>query len=79
MKRSMQGAMFNAMSHHRVTLGPYTIANKITISRFCKKHPKGKFYVCVRGHALAILDGVPSDNTSTRKFVCAAWRIYPPK
>ena len=35
--------------------------NQITLERFVKEHPVGKYYVCVRGHALAVVDGVVYD------------------
>lgn len=34
---------------------------KITLGRFIKENPVGKYYVCVRGHALAVVDGVVYD------------------
>lgn len=37
--------------------------NGMTISRFVKSHPKGSYYVLVRGHALAVVDGTVQDWT----------------
>lgn len=35
--------------------------NATTLGRFIKDHPVGRYYVCVRGHALAVVDGVVYD------------------
>ena len=44
----------------------YEIVPKLlTISQFCRKYNKGRYLVIVRGHALAVVDGVPQDWTST--------------
>lgn len=62
-------------TEHRV--GPYTKKNKITIKKFCEKHPQGRYFVCVSGHALAIIDGVIYDyKDGPRRFVDHAIRIY---
>lgn len=34
----------------------------MTLKRFAKENPKGAFYILVRGHALAIIDGIIVDN-----------------
>jgi len=46
--------------------------HEVTIGTFCKYHPKGRFYCIVRGHALAIVDGVVQDSGRNR----AGRRIY---
>ena len=38
-------------------------ATSPTVSSFAESHPKGKWIVLVRGHALAVIDGVVVDNT----------------
>lgn len=37
--------------------------NGMTINRFVKSHPKGSYYVLVRGHALAVVNGTVQDWT----------------
>ena len=37
--------------------------NGMTINRFVKTHPRGSYYVLVRGHALAVVDGTVQDWT----------------
>lgn len=31
----------------------------VTLRTFCKQHPTGRWYVCSRSHAVAVIDGVP--------------------
>ena len=38
-------------------VGPYSKTNRITLKNFLEKHSEGRFYVCVRGHALAVVEG----------------------
>ena len=45
---------------------------EVTIGTFCKYHPTGRFYCIVRGHALAIVDGVVQDSGRNR----SGRRIY---
>lgn len=35
---------------------------KMTLEKFAKQYPKGKYYVIKSGHALALIDGVWYDN-----------------
>ena len=39
---------------------------QVTIGTFCKYHTKGRFYCIVKGHALAIVDGVVQDSGRNR-------------
>lgn len=66
-----------SMRLHKVKEGPYSYNNRITINQFLKKHPRGKYYCIVRGHALAIVDGVLYDHTDKpRRQITKAYRIY---
>lgn len=49
-----------------------------TIADFAKKYPRGRFIVIVRGHALAVVDGVVLDSVkrTTRRVVIQAWELY---
>lgn len=59
-------------------IGPYSRTKKVSISRFCKDHPKGRFYIAVSGHAIAIVDGVVFDTVDApRRMVKWAIRVYP--
>ncbi len=52
---------------------------RITVERFVELHPKGRFYVCATGHALALIDGVIHDQiiVNPRSRVRLAWHVYP--
>ena len=50
----------------------------VTLNSFCKMFPKGSYYVCVRGHALAIVDGNIIDNVTyqgDRRHVEEVWKV----
>lgn len=58
--------------------GPYTDHNKISLGNFCKAHPTGRYWVFVKGHALAVIDGVVHDHSDKpRRMVQKAYRVYP--
>ena len=40
---------------------------KTTLNQFMKLHPKGSYYVHIRGHAMAIIDGGLYDNSRPGK------------
>lgn len=61
----------------KVRKGPYSRDNRISLSRFCKKHNTGRYYVLVRGHALCVKDGVVYDwYHGPRRQVTFAARVY---
>lgn len=37
-----------------------------TLNQFIKDHPKGRFYVVIRGHAIGIVDGACIDTVTPR-------------
>jgi hypothetical protein len=48
----------------------------MNLSTFAKKHPRGKFYILVKGHALAIIDGEIVDHTDKpKRRVYYAWKV----
>lgn len=51
-----------------------------TLRRFVRENPQGAFYVTIRGHAFAVLDGVIHDNCKPRlgSIIKRAWRVEPP-
>jgi hypothetical protein len=61
---------------HRV--GPYAwVGEKVTIKKFCDKHPIGRYFVLVRGHAIAIIDGIVYDwGDKPRRQIYWAMRVY---
>jgi hypothetical protein len=55
------------------------VRSQITISKFIKRNPKGKFYCKSRGHAFAIIDGVifDTDNNTEYQRIKCAWEFIP--
>jgi hypothetical protein len=48
----------------------------VTLSQFVQRHPKGRYYVAVYGHALAVIDGIVHDwHPGNRRIVIAAWEF----
>lgn len=50
----------------------------MTINRFVKDHPKGSYYVLVRGHALAVVDGIVQDwtgDTAQRRKIIEYYKM----
>jgi hypothetical protein len=61
----------------KVKFGPYSNQNRISLSKFLQKHPKGRYYVCSRGHAYCVKDGVVYDyKEGLRRQVIFAARVY---
>jgi hypothetical protein len=48
---------------------------KMSLKTFCQHNPVGTFYVLVRGHVLAVIDGVITDRTKAGKRVMYAWEF----
>ena len=54
--------------------------NRITLKEFCEAHPRGRYWLAVRGHALAVIDGQIHDHAlKPRRRVYAAWRFNQPQ
>ena len=52
------------------------ITRSMNLSTFAKKHPRGRFYILVKGHALAIIDGEIVDHTDKpKRRVYYAWKV----
>ena len=66
-----------SLKRTKYKIGPYHSGNRITLKNFLEKHNEGRFYVCVRGHALAVVDGVLHDyKEALRRQVTWAMRVY---
>ncbi len=46
-----------------------------TLAEFAERHPTGRYVVSVRGHALAVINGQPSDSTSGGRWLRGAWKL----
>lgn len=61
----------------RMTGRFYGKADSPSLAQFCLKHPEGRYWVFVRGHALAVIDGVVHDHKhGPRRKVKFAFRVY---
>lgn len=49
--------------------------SSITVQKFCKKYPVGRFFVRKRGHAYAVVDGVAIDKSNIKPLerIVEAW------
>lgn len=70
-------AALKAVKKSTVVQGEYSRGNSITLKKFLQKHDKGRYYLLVRGHALAVIDGVIYDHKEgLQRQVVGAWRVY---
>jgi hypothetical protein len=54
----------------------YMLTRDMTLSTFAKKYPRGKYYILVKGHALAVIDGEIVDHTDKpKRRIRYAWKI----
>ena len=53
--------LLTSFKNHKVTEIDFN-GRYVTIKKFCEDNPRGRFFVLVRGHALAIVDGVVYDH-----------------
>lgn len=67
----------NACKKAKIKIGPYNNQNRISLSKFLQAHPKGRYFVCSRGHAYCVKDGVVYDyKEGLRRQVVFAARVY---
>lgn len=53
-------------------------SRKMTLRSFLKAYPTGSYFLLVRGHALAVKDGVLVDNNGKLgRLVIWAWKVEP--
>ena len=61
--------------YHVEDLG-YHHGERITLGRFLKLYPKGRYYCCVREHSFAVIDGVVYDHSlGLRRQIVMAYQI----
>ena len=63
------------LKRNRITRFLNGADRKMSLKTFCQHNPVGTFYVLVRGHALAVIDGVITDRTKAGKRVTHAWEF----
>jgi hypothetical protein len=48
----------------------------MNLSTFTKKHPRGRYYILVKGHALSVIDGEIVDHTDKpKRRIMHAWKV----
>lgn len=52
------------------------IPRKMRLGTFVKKTPAGTYLILVRGHALALKDGVVHDNLNSAKLECLVQHVF---
>lgn len=68
-----EGKKFLRTDHHELWDG-----RTMTLKRFCKENPTGTFYVKVKGHAVAIIDGELHDwtaDTAGRRKIISCYSL----
>lgn len=54
----------------------HIITRDMTLSTFSKKYPRGKYYILVKGHALAVINGEIVDHTDKpKRRIRYAWKV----
>ena len=54
----------------------HTVTRDMTLSTFSKKYPRGKYYILVKGHALAVINGEIVDHTDKpKRRIRYAWKV----
>ncbi|AZF89629.1 hypothetical protein [Pseudomonas phage Pae01] len=49
-----------------------------TLRQFAEENPEGRFWIAVKGHAIAIIDGVLYDHTNDkRRTIWHCWQVWP--
>jgi hypothetical protein len=57
---------------------PVTVDERIykTLGKFAAAHPEGHYLVTVRGHAVAVMNGVVVDSEDKpNRRICSVWRV----
>ena len=73
--QQINGKKVKALGHGRTRRLLNGADRKMSLKTFCQYNPVGTFYVLVRGHALAVIDGVITDRTKAGKRVMYAWEF----
>lgn len=71
---------FCGVSAEKVPVSHCRANERLTLARFLKKFPVGRWFVCTSSHAFAVLDGVVVDHgtkAKVRYFISDAWLITP--
>ena len=73
--QQINGKKVKTLKRNRLTRFLNGADRKMSLKTFCQHNPVGTFYVLVRGHALAVIDGRITDYTKAGKRVTHAWEF----
>ncbi len=73
--QQINGKKVKPLKRNRLTRFLNGADRKMSLKTFCQHNPVGTFYVLVRGHALAVIDGRITDYTKAGKRVTHAWEF----
>ena len=73
--QQINGKKVKTLGHRRTHRWLNGADRKMSLKTFCQHNPVGTFYVLVRGHALAVIDGRITDYTKAGKRVTHAWEF----
>ena len=73
--QQINGKKVKTLKRNRLTRFLNGADRKMSLKTFCEHNPVGTFYVLVRGHALAVIDGRITDYTKAGKRVTHAWEF----
>ena len=73
--QQINGKKVKPLGHGRTCRFLNGAERKMSLKTFCQHNPVGTFYVLVRGHALAVIDGVITDRSKAGKRVTHAWEF----
>jgi len=73
--QQINGKKVKTLGHRRTHRWLNGADRKMSLKTFCQHNPVGTFYVLVKGHALAIIDGVITDRSKAGKRVTHAWEF----
>ena len=73
--QQINGKKVKPLGHGRTCRLLNGVERKMSLKTFCQHNPVGTFYVLVRGHALAVIDGVITDHSKAGKRVKHAWEF----
>lgn len=71
---------FCGVSAEKAPVSHCRAKERLTLARFLKKFPVGRWFLCTSSHAFAVVDGVVVDHGSKAKVRCSltdAWLITP--
>lgn len=72
-------AVLKDLTMDNVKIASSYIVRKESLASFIKTHPKGRYVVCKRGHAFAVIDGVAHDShesgCGSRSIVKFAYQV----